>query len=447
MPSRHADGTYRVRRLTPGYRSGRLVIRLGIRDKRTAQRWEQLTLDAYREGLYDILDALVGRQIWFPEAIHLRGQGGWAAVREAIAAKRSANGAGQYDAEELLNRYIEVNPKGVRPKTLRTIESHVSAFIMWLKRRHNVELVDPAHLFTRENLRSYRDALIASRHATTAARLRAAWDAQGDTAPTDVERDQILDRDRGAKRATANRHVNSIGAFATWLVAEGVLESSPAVGVRLTTRAENPYRERTYRYFTPSRLQTFFTYSKRYDEANSAPLGKAAPDTLFWRFLVATGATTQNEATRFRVRHLALDRESEGMVPVYIHGTKTAYRPREVEIPVALAADLVARAEELAMGDDAPLFPFSHDEYLAVWRGVLRLIEAEKPAEWQRLVAHRPYDLRHTFAVNALRSGLDLEQLRQLMGHSSITTTQMYARHQQSPRQALKRMASRLGLD
>jgi integrase len=37
------------------------------------------------------------------------------------------------------------------------------------------------------------------------------------------------------------------------------------------------------------------------------------------------------------------------------------------------------------------------------------------------------HDLRHTFAVNCRRNGLDLQSLMRLLGHTSVTTTQRYA--------------------
>lgn len=47
-----------------------------------------------------------------------------------------------------------------------------------------------------------------------------------------------------------------------------------------------------------------------------------------------------------------------------------------------------------------------------------------------RIAVHvHPHALRHTFATRQLRAGISVEALRRVLGHSSLTTTQLYVDH------------------
>ncbi|HUF51885.1 MAG TPA: site-specific integrase [Longimicrobiales bacterium] len=171
---------------------------------------------------------------------------------------------------------------------------------------------------------------------------------------------------------------------------------------------------------------------------------KSVPNLLYWRYLAATGATTHTEGTWLQLWHIDFERAADSLVPCYVHGTKSQFRPRTVDIDIELANGLRDHAQRRGIGVDRPIFAFPHKAYLDVWHGILNLIRADRPTGWEEIARSMPYDLRHSSAVNALRSGVDLLQLRDLMCHADISTTQLYARRRESPRAALAAYARAL---
>lgn len=76
--------------------------------------------------------------------------------------------------------------------------------------------------------------------------------------------------------------------------------------------------------------------------------------------------------------------------------------------------------------DERALFVNPHGERLT--RQGLWLIIKEYVKEAGVTVKVTPHTLRHSFAVNLLSQGVALENVQRLLGHSNITTTQVYTR-------------------
>lgn len=108
------------------------------------------------------------------------------------------------------------------------------------------------------------------------------------------------------------------------------------------------------------------------------------------------------------------------------HRTKTRNAVRAIPMDPQLKEMLM----RMAADPRSPVYPFCTGEgnqlrerkMLAVCKGI-----AKRAGITSRAFLHK---FRHTFATFAVRNGVSLEDLKELLGHASITETEVYAHHQ-----------------
>ncbi len=117
------------------------------------------------------------------------------------------------------------------------------------------------------------------------------------------------------------------------------------------------------------------------------------------------------------------DQPSQGEVTVTGKGSKTRTVPVGAKARAALERWLLARNQICATGEEA-LFVGARGRRITASRVWQRL------GAWARrrgLAEHvHPHMLRHSFASHMLQSSQDLRAVQELLGHASISTTQVY---------------------
>lgn len=131
------------------------------------------------------------------------------------------------------------------------------------------------------------------------------------------------------------------------------------------------------------------------------------------RFVAATGLTSPSEWRT--ARWSDVDRERREMV---VHGTKTANRARTIPLSSVALAALDSLPSPIRQ--DQAIFQVDYPNWRrGTWRLALTLAGQEK---------RTPNELRHTFAVLALQSGVPIDAVADILGHSDVAITFRYYR-------------------
>lgn len=235
-------------------------------------------------------------------------------------------------------------------------------------------------------------------------------------APGDVDRLAVrsfvsaLARD-GLARSSQGRALSAVRGLLRYAVREGEIAANPARAVK------TPKAPKTLpRHLRPGETETLLEAPD-----GSEPLGRR--DRAILELLYATGLRV-GELVSLEWREIDL---SARVLRVIGKGGK------ERMVPFGRAAADALRAwlddwEEVrgtaAPAKEEPVF-LNHRGGRLTERSVRRRIDHHVEAAAVAAGVH-PHTLRHTFATHLLEAGADLRSIQELLGHSSLSTTQRY---------------------
>ena len=206
------------------------------------------------------------------------------------------------------------------------------------------------------------------------------------------------------------RALSSIRTYFGFLVTEGIVAANPAIAVPLP-RKELNQPEVVDRYAIEGLLETF----------PETPAGRR--DLALVELLYGAGLRV-GELVALDMDDLSL---TQRLLRVSGKGRKERIVPFGRRAASAVRAYLPHRSEWRGHhhGDDEPLFVNQRGGRLSD-RSVRRVLDeaVRRTADLHRL---HPHALRHAFATHLLEAGMDLRAIQELLGHSSLATTQIYA--------------------
>jgi len=295
------------------------------------------------------------------------------------------------DFAYLLTRYLGQYLPGQRNLSPRTIESYRDAFKLLLQfgrvqRGWTAEQVCMAHL-DRACVEGFLD-----------------W----------------LETDRHCSAVTRNQRLAALRAFFRWVSFEAPDQLAGAQQILGIPRKRTATH--AVAYLTPEALQILLAQPDR-----TTTDGRR--DAVLLSVLYDTGARVQ-EVVDVVVRDVRL------AAPAVVTLTGKGSKQRQVPLMKPTASLLSAYVDEHRLGgherSDSPLFVSRQRQKLTRW-GVTYILQkyvdaarAQAPGGFPAIVT--PHVLRHTKAMHLLQAGVNLIYIRDLLGHSNVATTEMYAR-------------------
>lgn len=261
--------------------------------------------------------------------------------------------------------------RNLSPNTVRAYEIDLGAYLDWARR----EGIDPMHVTHRE-VRGWIAELSAAGYATT----------------------------------TQNRHLSSVRTLYRWLVSRGYTdEDAPAT----VSSPKNAMRlPKTMRDGDVLRLL---------EACGSDAVGTR--DRALIELLYATGARI-SEASGLDVRDIDL---AQRQVRLFGKGSKERVVPIYAKSAEAIERYLLTSRAKLAASGKV------RTNALFLTKQGKRMSAAALRKRFENLVeiagldsSLTPHAMRHTFATELLDGGADLRSVQELLGHESLSTTQIY---------------------
>ena len=273
---------------------------------------------------------------------------------------------------DLIQAYEKYMAK-VKHASNNTISSYmrdIRQFSSWLKLACNVNIIDA----TQQNISEYLSVL----------------------------------ETEGRSQATMSRCLASLKNFYAYVVSSGFLESTPITDIHVEHGEKKPLQVLTGREIELLLAQPVCIDAKGYRD-------KAMLETMY--------------ATGIRVTELIDLNVDDVNLELGVIKCVSAKKTRSIPLYPAALRSLKTYLQEIrnsmvASGDEQALFVNVNGSRMSR-QGFWKILKQyQNSAQIDKEIT--PHTLRHSFAVHLLENGADLRSLQELMGHSDISSTQVY---------------------
>lgn len=220
------------------------------------------------------------------------------------------------------------------------------------------------------------------------------------------------------QRTTVNRRLSSLRGFYRWLALNGRIEEDPASvlqGPKVPKRLPKVIRPREM-------ARLLGLYAAR--DAQGNPREQTPEDMrnlALLEFLYACGARV-SEASGLTLDGVDFEL---GQVKVFGKGAKERIIPLHDMALSAMRAYLVSARPKL-LGSSSSEFFFVSTRGNQMGPDAIRKMFKKSLRAAGLPETLTPHDMRHTFATDMLSGGANLRSVQEMLGHASLSTTQIY---------------------
>lgn len=220
-------------------------------------------------------------------------------------------------------------------------------------------------------------------------------------------------------KSSISRKLSALKSFFRFLLREAVIDQDP------TLHLSSPKQDHPLPTYLP--VDDMFRLLDAPAPDTPAELrDRAILEVLYscgLRVSELTGLNWEDIDPNLEVLRVKGKGQKERIVPIGRAALDALQRYR-TEIPALLGNNYQLASHNVSTGDARPVFLNQRGGRLTP-RSVARLVASYAK---QCGLAHKisPHALRHTFATHLLDAGADLRAIQELLGHSSLSTTQRY---------------------
>lgn len=229
----------------------------------------------------------------------------------------------------------------------------------------------------------------------------------------DIEKYIKLLKEKGLEKNSISRKLSSLNHFFNFMIEEKIIQLNPI------KKLEFPkVNKKLPTIISMDQIDKLILHSKNDKSPNGIRLN------VMIEILYATGIRI-SELVEMKISSL---HEKKNFLLIYGKGNKERLVPISNNTKKTIDEYLKIRSFFMLKGRDSKwLFPSKQSSkgFISRQRFNQLLIELSHQAKLS-IKRISPHKLRHAFATHLLENGIDLRSLQQMLGHSDISTTQIY---------------------